>query len=119
MIGCKDLEKLLCELDEANKIKLESGHSAYIQRLRIQLKPGAALIHAKQRCFPSGKREIMIKYVPELLSPGLVKKVSSPEWFWRRRMCQSAPVHVLTYRLLPSGEYHYSTNVFASARRPS
>lgn len=48
--------------------------------LRVNLKPDAILVRAKQRRYPPAKKEFMARYVGQLLKLGFLKKTRSPEW---------------------------------------
>ena len=78
--GATSLEELLREYDDVIKLKLDCGEPADIEPLRINLKPGASPVRAKQRRYPAPKREFMTRYVRELVKLGFVKKAKSPEW---------------------------------------
>ena len=78
--GRAELERLLREFGDIIKLKLGSGKPADIDPLRVNLKPGAMPIRAKQRRYPPPEKAFMVRYVRQLLKLGLVKRATSPKW---------------------------------------
>lgn len=95
--GCHNFEKLLREFSNNIKLKLDSGEPADIEPLKVQLKPDAMPIRAKQPRYPQPKREFVTRYVQQLLKVGFVKKVSSPKWVSAALMVPKQPLAL--YRL--------------------
>lgn len=58
----------------------DAGEPADIEHLRVGLKPDAIPVRAKQRRYPTPKREFTTRYVRELTKLGFVKKTIAPEW---------------------------------------
>lgn len=66
----KALEKLLTEFGDVVKLKLNDGEPADAEPLKIQFKPDAVPVRAKQRKCPQEKRVFMTRYVNELVRMG-------------------------------------------------
>lgn len=71
---------MLRDFGDVTKLKLEGGPPADIEPLKIHLKPDSISIRTKQRRYPLRKKELMTRYVRQLLNLGFVKNVTSPEW---------------------------------------
>ena len=78
--GHKELQGLLPEFGDIIKLELDAGEPADIEPLRVNLKPDAIPVRAKQRRYPPPKKEFMARYVRQLLKLGFVKKATAPEW---------------------------------------
>ena len=78
--GAKSFEKHLLEYDDVIKLKFDCGALVDSEQLRINLKPGANSVRAKQRRYPAPKRKFMTRNVRELVKLGFVKRATSPEW---------------------------------------
>lgn len=100
--GCEALKALLIEFEDVVKLKLDAGPPGNIELLRVNLKPDATSIRAKQHRYPEPKKRFMTKYVQQLLNLGFVKTTTAPEWVSARLIVPKRPPAM--YRL--TVDYH-------------
>lgn len=58
--GLNTLSNMIREFDDVIKLKLNAGEPADIEPLRVNVKPGAVPVRAKQRRYPPPKKNFMI-----------------------------------------------------------